>query len=180
MTKKNIGITIDSLIERVSTYMSEEEIGEIKKAYEYASKMHFGVKRLTGENYIEHPLNVAYILTDINADCPTICAGLLHDILEDCDVTKQEFEDIFGKEITTLVDGVTKINKLNFDVEQAATIATQKKQAFFIFCCWSIIEKPKWAIYNRYRVLPNASEVIVELLLISNGRISNLSLRGAY
>jgi len=127
MTKKNVGITLDDLIEKVSTYMTPLEIEEIKKSYMYADKMHFGTKRLTGENYIEHPLNVAYILTDAQADCATICAGLLHDILEDCDVTKEEFENLFGKEITSLVDGVTKINKLNFDVEQAALVATQKK-----------------------------------------------------
>ena len=128
MTKMNVNLKIDDLIENVKTYNdSNEEIDKIKEAYNYASKMHFGVKRMTGEDYIEHPLNVAYILSGINADCATICAGLLHDVLEDCDVTKEQMSEMFGDEITNLVDGVTKINRLNFDTANSAMIANHKK-----------------------------------------------------
>ncbi|MFV0249640.1 MAG: RelA/SpoT family protein [Bacilli bacterium] len=128
MTKKNIGITFEILMEKVKTYIDDEQDLEvIEKAYKFAEEKHFGIKRMTGEEYIEHPLNVAYILTDIFADAATISSGLLHDILEDCDVTVQEFEKIFGHEITALVDGVTKLNKLNFDTINSATIATHKK-----------------------------------------------------
>ena len=100
----------------------------IKKAYELASKVHFGTYRMTGEAYIDHPINVAYILTDINADYETICAGLLHDVIEDSDVTKEELKSSFGNTIADLVDGVTKINKLNFESSGSrASIATQRK-----------------------------------------------------
>lgn len=127
MTKKNIGIELDDLIAKISSYMTDEEIDLVKRSYQFADKMHFGIKRMTGENYIYHPLNVAYILTDIQADASTICAGLLHDVLEDCNIKKEDLEKEFGREIAFLVDGVTKINKLNFDLDQSATIATQKK-----------------------------------------------------
>lgn len=128
MTKKNLNLTYEQLEEKIKEYITnEEELSLIKKAYLYALEKHFGVKRLTGEDYIEHPLNVAYILTDMKADSFTLAASLLHDVIEDCDVTKEEMEKQFGKEITSLVDGVTKINKINFETTNAAVIANQRK-----------------------------------------------------
>ena len=130
MTKVNVGLKYEDLMINVKSYIkNKEEIKLIEKAYEYAKEKHFGITRMTGEPYIEHPLNVAYILTEINADSATICAGLLHDILEDCDVTKQEMAEFFSEEIANLVDGVTKINKLNFDgtLGSSIMIATQRK-----------------------------------------------------
>ena len=129
MTKKNVHITIDDLIVAASTYITDEkELSQIRDAYQYAAKMHFGMKRMTGEDYIEHPLQVAYILTEINADAETLCAALLHDVLEDCDTTKEELEKLFGPTVANLVDGVTKINKLNFDGDNnSATIANHRK-----------------------------------------------------
>lgn len=126
---KNIKITFDDLIEKVSTYIKEEEqLSLIRKAYDFAANVHFGAYRLTGEDYIEHPLHVAYILTDIQADYETLCAGILHDVIEDSPTTKEELERDFSKVIADLVDGVTKINKLNFDsAENASQIATQRK-----------------------------------------------------
>lgn len=128
MTKKNIGLTYEILYKKIKSYISDKkELELIDKAYNYASEKHFGAKRLTGEDYIIHPLNVAYILTEINADCATICAGLLHDVLEDCDVTKEELATQFSEEIANLVDGVTKINKLNFESSNSAMIANHRK-----------------------------------------------------
>lgn len=128
MTKLKEEVTYNLLVNKVKTYnTNKQDLNLIKKAYDYAYKMHFGVRRLTGEEYIEHPLNVAYILTSIKADAATICAALMHDILEDCDVTKEEMAAMFGEEITKLVDGVTKINKLNFTFENEATIANHRK-----------------------------------------------------
>ena len=128
MTKKNYLLTIDDILSATSDYITDEnEIEMIKKAYNYAYKKHFGQKRMTGEDYIEHPLNVAYILTEINADYQTICAALLHDVIEDCNVDIDEFKQIFGEEIYILVDGVTKINKLNFSGEGEAIIENHRK-----------------------------------------------------
>ena len=130
MTKVNVGLKYEDLMIKVKSYIdNKDEINMIKKAYEYAKEKHFGVKRMTGEPYIDHPLNVAYILTEIEADSSTICAGLLHDILEDTEVSKEELAASFTEEIANLVDGVTKINALNFDgnLGSSSMIATQRK-----------------------------------------------------
>ncbi|MBR1376620.1 MAG: bifunctional (p)ppGpp synthetase/guanosine-3',5'-bis(diphosphate) 3'-pyrophosphohydrolase [Bacilli bacterium] len=118
----------DILEEKLKTYMSIEDLDIIKKAYEYALEKHFGQKRLTGEDYIVHPLSVAYILSNIKADKETICAGLLHDVLEDTNTTEEEMKKIFGDTITTIVSGVTKINSISFKGgETEASIANQRK-----------------------------------------------------
>lgn len=128
MRKDNPNLTFEELEKNIKTYITDKkDLAMIKKAYQYAYDQHFGVKRLTGEDYITHPLNVAFILTTIHADAQTLCGGLLHDVLEDCDVTKEELTKEFGSEIVTLVDGVTKINKLNFSGDNEATIANHRK-----------------------------------------------------
>ena len=128
MARKNVNLTFDKLLDTLKVYLNDEEdLSLVTKAYRFAYEKHFGVKRLTGEDYIDHPLNVAYILTTIKADAATICAALLHDVMEDCDVSKEEMTELFGKEITHLVDGVTKINKLNFSGDNEAVIANHRK-----------------------------------------------------
>lgn len=128
MRKDNPNITFDDLFDKVSKYItSEEDRHMITKAYLYAYEKHFGQKRHTGEDYITHPLNVAYILSDLNADYQTICAGLLHDTIEDCDVTKDDLTNEFSFEIANLVDGVTKINKLNIDAGNDSMFAYYRK-----------------------------------------------------
>ena len=128
MSKRNLILTYNDLEEKVKEYITnKDELEVIKKAYIFANDAHFGVKRLTGEDYINHPLNVAYILTSMNADYSTIAAALLHDVVEDTDKTKEDIESLFGKEIALLVDGVTKINKINFETTNAAVIANQRK-----------------------------------------------------
>src|SRR5574344_2094821 len=119
-------ITIDALLKKLS-YLDESDIAKVKEAYEYASEKHFGQKRRSGEDYINHPLNVAYILTDVFADVATIEAALLHDTIEDTDATEEEVSEKFGKEVTSLVLGLTKINKLNYNGENEATIANHRK-----------------------------------------------------
>lgn len=126
MKKQTGELTFEKLKQKLD-YMDLLEIKAIEKAYEYAEKMHFGVKRMTGEDYINHPLNVADILAEMKVDSSTICAALLHDVLEDCDITYEELSEMFGTEIADLVDGVTKINQLSFETGGNATIATQRK-----------------------------------------------------
>ena len=128
MSKKTINITIDDLIEQFKKYNdNEEDISLIRKAYDYAEKKHFGQKRISGDDYILHPLNVALILTEISADASCMAAALLHDTIEDSDATKEEIEKLFGTEVALLVDGVTKINKLNFSSDSEASAANQRK-----------------------------------------------------
>ena len=121
-------ITIEDLLKRFSEYNNnKEELDLIKKSYEYAYKKHFGVKRISGDDYITHPLNVAYILTDINADSACLSAALLHDVVEDTNTKKEEIKNLFGEEVALLVDGVTKINKLHFSNAGEQMAANQRK-----------------------------------------------------
>lgn len=128
MRKDKPNLTFEELYNKVSKYIiKEEELKQISRAYLFAYEKHFGQKRLTGEDYITHPLNVAYILSDILVDYQTICASLLHDVIEKSNVTKEELIEKFGNEIATLVEGVTKINKLNFSGDNEATLANHRK-----------------------------------------------------
>ena len=121
-----MNITIDDLLNHVKTY-NPEEIEIIKKAYDYADYLHEGQKRQSGEPYITHPLNVAYILSEMHADRDTICAALLHDTLEDTKATKEEIAELFNKDIANLVDGVTKISKMNFSSKVEQNLANTRK-----------------------------------------------------
>ncbi len=128
MSIKTINITIDELIEKFKKYNNnEKDMDLIRRAYDYAEKKHFGQKRISGDDYILHPLNVALILTEISADAPCMAAALLHDTIEDSDATKEEIEKLFGSEVALLVDGVTKINKINFNSDSEASAAYQRK-----------------------------------------------------
>ena len=128
MTKDYTSYTIDTLIDKVKVYIPDEEnLNKIKKAYEYAKEKHQGQVRVSGEEYIYHPLCTAIILTTVYADTDTICAGLLHDVIEDCDVTRDELEKVFGKDIARLVDGVSKISKMHFSTENEALVEYYKK-----------------------------------------------------
>lgn len=118
----------ETLLNNIKTYIDDKDkLNLIKKAYNVAQEKHYGQFRRSGEAYIIHPLNVAGILTEIKADYETICAALLHDVVEDCNVTLDEIEEEFGGEIKILVDGVTKINKLSFGAEKERELANQRK-----------------------------------------------------
>ena len=119
-------LKLEDLLNKVREYNSEEA-EMIKKAYHYAEKLHEGQYRQSGEPYIIHPLNVAYILACIYADRDTICAGLLHDTLEDTNVTKTQIAHDFNPTIANLVDGVTKISKMNFSTKQEQNLANTRK-----------------------------------------------------
>lgn len=119
-------MTIDILLDLIGTYNKEEE-EMIRKAYDYAALMHEGQFRQSGEPYIIHPLNVAYILARMHADRNTVCAGLLHDTLEDTNATKEDIAELFNKDIANLVDGVTKISKMNFSSKAEQNLANTRK-----------------------------------------------------
>ena len=117
---------LQDLIYKLNEYNSEE-VEVIKRAYEYAKKLHEGQYRQSGEPYINHPLNVAYILADMHADRDTICAGLLHDVLEDTEITKEDIAHDFNQNVANLVDGVTKLSKMNFSSKQDQNLANTRK-----------------------------------------------------
>lgn len=123
------GITsYDELYDTVSSYINEQEkLDIITKSYRFAFEYHLGQKRLTGEDYIIHPLNVAYILAGIKADYETISASLLHEVLEEGKITENDLKEEFGENIATLVKAVTTINRLSFSGDNEAVIANHRK-----------------------------------------------------
>lgn len=128
MAKKNYNLTIDNLLDKVKEYDdNKKHLDMIRKAYEYANSKHFNQKRITGDDYIQHPLNVALILTNINSDYKAICAALLHDTIEDSDGTYEEISKLFDKEVANLVECVTKINRISFTSESEQMAANQRK-----------------------------------------------------
>lgn len=114
------------LFELVRSY-DEERLALVQKAYAYAYVAHDGKYRESGEPYIMHPVNVAYILAQNHADLDTICACLLHDVIEDTVITKEEIKKEFGHDIATLVDGVTKIRGMNFSTKEEQNLANIRK-----------------------------------------------------
>ena len=128
MTKNYNNYTVDDLIKKASNYIEDtSELEKIKRAYKFAEEKHLGQYRVSGEPYIYHPLCTAMILTTVTADCDTLCAGLMHDVIEDCSVSKSEIEELFGKEVAKLVDGVSKISKMHFSTENEALVEYYKK-----------------------------------------------------
>lgn len=128
MKQKEDAYTLDDLLNKAKTYIkTDEDINLIKKAYAFASKVHFGQLRLTGDDYILHPLNVAYILTEVYADSQTLATALLHDVINFANVKIEEVEEVFGPEIKNLVDEISRINKLSLSADNEALISYHKK-----------------------------------------------------
>ena len=111
-------VTIDDVLEVCGKYITNQDsIALINRAYDYIMEKHAGQKRKSGEPYTNHLIWVAYILATLQTGPATITAGLLHDVMEDCGVSHEEMVDQFGEEITSLVEGVTKIGKMPFKDE---------------------------------------------------------------
>ena len=126
--EKEKTLTIEEIVSKARSYIEDEEqIQVIEKAYSFAKLKHEGQFRKSGEPYITHPMEVALILISVYADYETISAGLLHDVLEDCDCTPEEMENEFGPVITKLVKGVTKLSKINFSTENEYLVDYYKK-----------------------------------------------------
>lgn len=106
--------TIDDILDRAKQYLPEKSLNLIKKAYEYSANLHKDQIRLSGEPYINHPLETAYTLAELKMDEYCISAGILHDVLEDTLGTYEDLVKEFGDEVAQLVDGVTKIGKIQF------------------------------------------------------------------
>ncbi len=107
-------IRLNDITDKVQSYLPDADLELISKAYVFSAKVHQGQTRLSGEPYLTHPLEVAYILGELTMDVPSVATGLLHDTVEDTLTTLKEIEDVFGSEISYLVDGVTKISRMSF------------------------------------------------------------------
>src|SRR5689334_17249341 len=107
-------LKLADLVERIRTYHPSADVEIVSRAYDYSVRAHEGQKRKSGDPYFVHPASVAGIITELRLDTASVCAGLLHDVVEDTLATTRDLEREFGGEIASLVDGVTKLGKINF------------------------------------------------------------------
>ncbi len=125
---RQVTVTKELFFEEVSKYINDpNSIAMINRAYDFAKMKHEGQLRKSGEPYFVHVLNVGYILATLTAGPQTICAGLLHDTMEDCGISFEEIEQLFDHEIATLVEAVTKIGSLKFKDEKEYQAANHRK-----------------------------------------------------
>ncbi|MBI5903765.1 MAG: bifunctional (p)ppGpp synthetase/guanosine-3',5'-bis(diphosphate) 3'-pyrophosphohydrolase, partial [Deltaproteobacteria bacterium] len=108
-------VRLEDILEKVAAYNPAADLEVIKKAYVFSGVVHQGQTRLSGEAYLTHPIEVAYILTGLRMDGPSIATGLLHDTVEDTHTTIEKIEDLFGGEVAALVDGLTKLSRVTFE-----------------------------------------------------------------
>jgi guanosine-3',5'-bis(diphosphate) 3'-pyrophosphohydrolase len=114
------------LLDKARQYLPPEKVALVEAAYNYAAKAHAGQIRQSGDPYVEHPLQTAMTLADLQLDAATLAAALLHDVSEDCNIPQEEIEAEFGTEVSKLVEGVTKLSKLSW---QKTSETKQKSQA---------------------------------------------------
>ena len=107
-------IALDELLQKVQGYHENADLELIRRAYHYGEWAHREQVRKSGEPYFTHPMRVAGIISDLRLDTASVCAGLLHDVVEDTLATVEDIKGDFGPEIAELVDGVTKLSKINF------------------------------------------------------------------
>ena len=118
---------LERLLNSIKKYNKNPDVALITKAFNLAKEKHEGQVRNSGEAYIVHPVEVSIILASLEMDDETICAGLMHDVLEDTDYTREEMVEEFGEEITALVDGVTKLKNLQYKTKEEAQIESIRK-----------------------------------------------------
>lgn len=120
-------LSVDELVRRVEAYYPDADFEKIREAYHFAEKSHTGQKRSSGEEYIIHPINVSATLVKLRMDVPSIIAGLLHDVVEDCDVEPATIEERFGKDVAQIVVGLTKISKIKFKTKEESQAENFRK-----------------------------------------------------
>ncbi len=120
-------VTIDMILEAVKSYQPNGDTDLIRRAYELADAAHKGQKRVSGEDYIIHPLAVAKILTDLQIDDITISAAILHDVVEDTTHTLDEMRERFGDEVAMLIDGVTKLGRIQYKSKEEQQLESYRK-----------------------------------------------------
>ena len=120
-------LTAEQVLEKASQYLVDEDIELVARAYEYARDAHSEQYRKSGEPYIIHPIQVAGILVDLHMDPATVSAGFLHDVVEDTEITLEDIEREFNKEIAMLVDGVTKLGKIKYKSHEQQQAENHRK-----------------------------------------------------
>lgn len=120
-------LTIADIMAKIKTYQPDAPLQLVDRAYQFARNAHDGQLRVSGEEYICHPVEIAAILADLQIDAVTISASLLHDVVEDTEVTLEVLEKEFGKEIAMLVDGVTKLNRIEYKSKEEQQLENYRK-----------------------------------------------------
>ena len=118
---------LDELKAKILHYHPTDDVGLVERAFYFAQEAHKDVMRKSGKPYFTHPLRVAFILSDLMMDSTTCAAGLLHDVVEDTDITLADITEKFGAEVALLVDGVTKLNKLDFTSKEEQQAESLRK-----------------------------------------------------
>lgn len=128
MLDRKYEYSYEKMMREIETYIhKEDDLNLIKKAYEYALKKHTGQFRKSGEPYIIHPIAVTTILAGLNCGPNTLCAGLLHDVVEDTETSLDDIKTLFNEDIAEMVDGVTKVTKLQFSSLKAQQVTNHQK-----------------------------------------------------
>ena len=127
MEFKDKDVEFKHLIDTIHTYLPKAPCDDVTKAYNRAEEAHKDQRRVSGEPYILHPLAVAQILADMKIDTTTITASLLHDVVEDTSYTLDDIKKMFGKEVAFLVDGVTKLSRLNYRTKEDQQLNSMRK-----------------------------------------------------
>ena len=120
-------LRLETIVSKVERYHPSPDIDTLYRAYEFAAAQHEGQKRKSGGPYIQHPLEVMDIIADMRLDVASLCAGLLHDTVEDTEATVAQVAQLFGEDVAFLVDGVTKLSKMNFNTREEAQAANFRK-----------------------------------------------------
>jgi guanosine-3',5'-bis(diphosphate) 3'-pyrophosphohydrolase len=120
---------IDTLAERLSTYLAADQVNLVRRAYFYAEQAHDGQRRRSGEAYVTHPLAVASILADMHMDHQSLMAAMLHDVIEDTGIAKEALHSQFGETVAELVDGVSKLTQMDFQTKAEAQAENFQKMA---------------------------------------------------
>ena len=120
-------IRITDILDRLNAYHPEADLDLVERAYIYSARIHEGQVRLSGEPYLSHPLEVAGLLTDLQLDPVSVAAGLLHDALEDTKATAEDLTELFGPQVTNIVEGVTKLGGLPFRSYEARQAESVRK-----------------------------------------------------
>lgn len=124
---KEINLTGEEVVALAAKYMNETDAVFVKKALDYATAAHFYQVRKSGEPYIVHPIQVAGILADLHLDAVTVACGFLHDVVEDTDITLDNIEFDFGKDVRDIVDGVTKLGKVEYKSHEEQLAENHRK-----------------------------------------------------
>ena len=124
---KIVNLTGEEVVALTAQYMSESDVAIVQKALDYATKAHISQVRQSGEPYIIHPIQVAGILADLHLDVVTVACGFLHDVVEDTEITLDEIEAEFGKDVRDIVDGVTKLGKVEYKSHEEQLAENHRK-----------------------------------------------------